>query len=148
MKEKIKGWIFGVIVLIILLIPIITDYYKSKSIEVISYDTYKDTVSNSNFALFYIGNPKSKTYNSIEDNLLALRTDFDIVISALNTEKLTEDEKNELAKNKIDFETGYVFAKDGEVDKEKLSMAVRKIEDNKENRSSEVLTEIPLLWKK
>ena len=37
MKEKIKGWIFGVIVLIILLIPIITDYYKSKSIEVISY---------------------------------------------------------------------------------------------------------------
>ncbi|NLL01997.1 MAG: thioredoxin family protein [Mollicutes bacterium] len=138
MKEKIKGWIFGVIVLIILLIPIITDYYKSKSIEVISYDTYKDTVSNSNFALFYIGNPKSKTYNSIEDNLLALRTDFDIVISALNTEKLTEDEKNELAKNKIDFETGYVFAKDGEVvyyqkgeiDKDRLKVLIDKYYNN------------------
>lgn len=138
MKEKIKGWIFGVIVLIILLIPIITDYYKSKSIEVISYDDYSFTVSKSASALIYLGDPKAKDYDNTEKNLLTYRKDLDIAISALNTKKLTEDQKSKLADSKIDFETGYVFVKDGqvvyyqegEIDKDRLKVLIDKYYNN------------------
>lgn len=115
MKGKLKGWIFGLIVLLILMIPIISDYYKARDIEVISYDEYFTKSSASKLALFYFGNPEAKEYADLKKSLVTMRNDFDIDIKTLNTSKLTDVEKSKLASEAIDFETGYVFIKDYEV---------------------------------
>lgn len=117
MKSKLKGWIFGLIVLLILIIPIVSEYYKSKDVEVISYKEYLDLVADSTFSLVYFGNPSDEGYKDVKQSLITVRNDFDVTVKTLDTSKLKDNEKTDLiaADPAIEFDNGFVFIKDSEV---------------------------------
>ena len=117
MNSKLKGWIFALVIVVILMIPIIVDYYRNKEIDVISYDKYLDVVGSSDFALVYLGNPDDSGYVDTKETLTTMKSDFDIVVNTLNTNDLTDIENIELsnANVSIDFSNGYVFIKDKSV---------------------------------
>ncbi len=117
MNSKLKGWIFGLVLILILMIPIISDYYKNKDIEVISYNDYTDLITQNEFALIYLGNPEDEEYTDIKESLIKMRNDFEITVKTLNTNKITEMEKADLLnlEPKIEFDQGYAFIKESKV---------------------------------
>lgn len=115
--KNLKGWIIGLIVLIILMIPIISDYYKSKDIDIINYNTFTSSIQDTEFSLFYLGDTQSDEYSNIKETLLTLRNDFEIPIKTLDSKKLTKNQKADLKELNpaLEFDNGYVFVKDSKI---------------------------------
>ncbi len=141
MKSKLKNWIFGIVIVLILMIPIISDYYKNKDIKVINYNNYTDLIVNGDFSLVYIGDPSDKGYADVKETLLNLRNKFDVNINTLNVNKLKDSDKIALASSDsmpIEFEKGYIFIKDseivyvqdGEITKDRLEVLINKYYNN------------------
>ena len=55
MKNKSKTWIIVLVIVLIVMLPIMIDYFGSVKIEKITYDKYLDIVKNGENALVYVG---------------------------------------------------------------------------------------------
>ncbi|MDD2505644.1 MAG: thioredoxin family protein, partial [Bacilli bacterium] len=117
MISKLKGWVIGLIVLFILMIPIISNYYKSKDIEIINYNDYLTLLEDFDFTLLYVTDEINESYSDTKETLLNARNNFDIRVKTLSTSKLSQSEKDELLNNHLtkEFNKGYVFMKDSKV---------------------------------
>lgn|SRR5574344_2138027 len=117
MKGNLKSWIIGIVIVLVLLIPIVVDYFNNKTVKVISYDKYSELAKKSDFAVVYFGDLSSKEYTSIKENLVAMHKEFDINVRAVDMTKLTSDEKTKLKEVNATFDNAsvYVFLKDASV---------------------------------
>lgn len=117
MKSKLKSWIFGVLIVAILALPIVVDYFNNKKVAIISYDKYSQLVTNGDFALVYFGDTKDSDYTDVNQTLVETRKEFDVNVNAFDYTKLSDTEKSEFLKaNNLDETTnGWIFIKDGSV---------------------------------
>lgn len=137
MNKKLKGWIFGLIVLLLLMIPIISDYYKSKDVEIISYNEYLEFMSSPDFTIVYFGNPTEESYSNVKESLSTARKDFELNVKTLDSSALSDNEKEELSAA-FEYESGYIFIQDyevvytheGDITDEKLEVIINKYLNN------------------
>ena len=94
--EKVKKLLLPVIIIIILLLPIIVNYVNNKKISVISYDKYTSNMSKEKVTLTYFGDTSSEEYAKIKEGLLNLTSKYSIEVNAVNTSKLSTEEKQKL----------------------------------------------------
>ena len=118
--KKSKTWIIVVIVCLILLIPILIDYFGNAKIKKIDYDKYLDVVENGENALVYVGDLSSESYKDETAKLLkkveksGTKTDYasEYSIYSIDGTDLTEKEVENLG-----TKDGYVFIISGEQQK-------------------------------
>lgn len=116
MMDKIKNWLIGGAVVLILLIPIVVNYIKTRNIENINFSEYKEELQNQNFSLIYVGDLSTEDYDSKEQDLLDLRSKHDTSIKALNKEDISEEAWATISSlNKEISNNAYVFVKEGSV---------------------------------
>lgn len=117
MNGKLKSWLTAIVIVIVLMIPIVVNYIKSKNLEVITYDEFTTNMSTSSFSLTYVGDINSSDYEDIKNNLLELRNKYDTDITAIDKNKLLTSNWNSIQNiNKDNIQNGaYVFVKDGEI---------------------------------
>ena len=101
--EKVKKMLLPVVIIIILLLPIIINYVNNKKISVISYDKYTSNVSKEKVTLTYFGDTSSEEYAKIKEELLNLKSKYSIEVSAVNTPKLSTEEKQKLTSSNEKF---------------------------------------------
>ena len=101
--EKVKKLLLPVIIIIILLLPIIVNYVNNKKISVISYDKYTSNVSKEKVTLTYFGDTSSEEYAKIKEELLNLKSKYSIEVNAVNTSKLSTEEKQKLTSSNEKF---------------------------------------------
>lgn len=107
--EKVKKLLLPVVIIIILLLPIIINYVNNKKISVISYDKYTSNMSKEKVTLTYFGDTSSEEYAKIKEELLNLKSKYSIEVSAVNTPKLSTEEKQKLTSSNEKFNTKSVF---------------------------------------
>ena len=107
--EKVKKLLLPVIIIIILLLPIIVNYVNNKKISVISYDKYTSNVSKEKVTLTYFGDTSSEEYAKIKEELLNLKSKYSIEVNAVNTSKLSTEEKQKLTSSNEKFNSKSVF---------------------------------------
>ncbi len=116
MKGKLKSWIIGILIVIVLLIPIVVNYVKTRNIETIKYDEFTTNLSTTEFSLTYIGDINSDNYDSIEKSLLNLRSKYDATVNSMDKTKLSDDNWKSISSiNEEVTDSAYVFVKDGEI---------------------------------
>lgn len=118
MKEKIKGWIIPVLIVIVLLIPIIVNYVNSHKVESYDYTEFKKAVTNAqNLTLVYFGDTDSDSFDEVKETLVKLKNKTDIDVASVNTKELSKDDKAALVETSKLFAEGetYVFAINNEV---------------------------------
>ena len=140
MKGKLKNSIIMVGIVMILLLPILIDYYSDKSLEVVTYDSYTTEVESGEPSLIYYGDTKSDDYKNISKTLLAINSKSDISIKALNYDDLNENQISELLDqdNLKDSKTGLIFIKhraveyiqDGDIAKKGIEALIDKYFNN------------------
>lgn len=115
--EKLKRFILPVGLIIVLLLPIVIEYVNKHKLEVKSYDSFKEEMNNSEFSLVYFGDTKNEDYGKIKDNLINLKSKYDISAYSVSTEKLSGEEIESLIAENEKFEKGsvYAFVKDGRI---------------------------------
>lgn len=117
---KKKTWIIVVIVCLVLLLPILIDYFGNAKIKEIEYDKYLEIVENGENALLYVGDLKNSSYKNETVKLLkkvdksGTKTDYasDYTIYSIDSSDLTADESRN-----IGTKEGYVFLVSGEQQK-------------------------------
>ena len=107
--EKVKKLLLPVVIIIILLLPIIINYVNNKKISVISYDKYTSNMSKEKVTLTYFGDTSSEDYAKIKEELLNLKSKYSIEVSAVNTPKLSTEEKQKLTNSNEKFNSKSVF---------------------------------------
>ena len=116
MKGKLKSWIIGIVIVIILLIPIVVNYVKTRNIETIKYDDFTSNLSTTDFSLTYIGDLTDDKYDSIEKSLLNLRSKYDATVNSMDKTKLSDENWKSISNiNKDITDSAYVFVKEGEI---------------------------------
>jgi thiol-disulfide isomerase/thioredoxin len=117
MSKKMKGWIFGLLLVAILAIPIIVDYVRKGQIRVIPYSEYLEVLRQPGFSLIYFGDTKSDSFDPTKETLLNLRDEFEFArvnVLAVNFPELDPIYQEEL-RDIFESETAYVFISDGRV---------------------------------
>ncbi|MDD4705983.1 MAG: thioredoxin fold domain-containing protein [Bacilli bacterium] len=140
MKGTLKNSIITLIVVIVLLLPILIDYYGDKRLEVVTYGNYTTEVESGEPSLIYYGDAEKDDFKNISKTLLAINKKFDINVKALNYNDLNEDQIAELL-DQDDLKgskTGLIFVKhraveyihNGDVAKKDLEALVDKFFNN------------------
>lgn len=112
MKNKSKTWIIVLVIVLIVMLPIMIDYFGSVKIEKITYDKYLDIVKNGENALVYVGDLDNDSFKQDVASTLknvekkGTKSDYasDYSIYSIDSTDLTKEELN-----KIGTDTGYVF---------------------------------------
>ena len=140
MKGKLKNLIITLIVVLVLLLPILIDYYGDKSLEMLTYDNYITEVESGVSSIIYYGDTENDDFKNISKTLLSMNKKFDINVKALNYNDLNEDQIVELLDQEElkDLKTGLIFAKhraveyihDGDVDQKNLEALINKYFNN------------------
>ncbi len=117
MNGKLKSWLTTILIVIVLMIPIVVNIIKSKTLEVITYDEFTSNMATSSFSLTYVGDINASSYENIKNNLIELRNKYDADITAIDKNKLLTSNWSAIQNiNKENIQNGaYVFVKDGEI---------------------------------
>ena len=140
MKENLKTWIIGAIIALILIIPIIISGINSKKIETKTYSEFYDSITSTNFALYYFGDTSKSEYKQYKETLINMRKEYSVPVYVVNTKELTSDETQKLIALNEEYknENVYAFIVDNELRKvtsnklseEKLSELINKYYNN------------------
>lgn len=138
MKGKLKSWIIGIVIVIILLIPIVVNYVKTRNIETVKYDDFTSNLAGTDFSLTYVGDLSDNKYDSIEKSLLNLRSKYDATVNSMDKTKLSDENWKSISNiNKDITDSAYVFVKEGEIvyavsdlSEEKLDVLINKYKNN------------------
>ena len=116
MKEKIKSWIIGIVIVIVLIIPIVVNYVKTRNIETISFSEYNQETTSQNFSLIYVGDLSKDKFSSKESDLLELRSKYDTSIKALNKEDISDEAWATIEKLNPEIKNdAYIFIEEGKI---------------------------------
>ncbi len=117
MEGKVKNWLLGIGIAIILIIPMIVNSINSNRVEVKTFSDFEKSVGNLNFALFYVGTTDKDEYGPYKDFLINLRKQNKITVFTVDTSKLTSEERSKLKEYNSEFQMENVFGiiKDGKV---------------------------------
>ncbi len=117
--KKSKTWIIVGVICLIVLLPILIDYFGKAKIKQIDYDKYLEIIENGENALLYVGDTSSDSYDNVVDLLKDVESEgtvsdyaTDYTIYSINGSELTNVEKEKLGTN-----NGYVFLVSGEQQK-------------------------------
>ena len=116
MESKTKTWVIVSVICVVILLPILIDFFSNSKIKEISYTEYLDVVKNKENAVIYAGNTSDETYDLIVDILKDVKnketiTDYssDYKIYTIDSNELTEKEISN-----VGIENGFVFLIEGE----------------------------------
>ncbi len=96
MKGKWKNIAIAIVIVGVLALPIVYDYYAGKEVDVVNYNQYgelAEKVVHGKTLLVYYGDPKSKDFEDAEAQILEIKKDFKIDVAVLDFANLTEEEK-------------------------------------------------------
>ncbi len=140
MKGKIKNLIITLVVIGVLLLPIIIDYYGEKTLDVITFEEYTTEVQSGEPSIIYYGDIENEDYKNISKTLTSMQQEFSINVKALNYKKLSIDEIAQLFDQKQvnDSQTGLLFIKhmaveyihEGDIAKKDLEALINKYFNN------------------
>lgn len=119
MEKNSRTWIIVLVVVLVLMLPILIDYFGSAKIKKTTYDEYLDIVENGENALLFVGDLSNDTHKDVVDLLKsveknATETDYasEYSIYSIDSTELTSDEINN-----IGTDNGYVFMISGDTQK-------------------------------
>ena len=102
MKEKINyGWIIFAVVIIILFIPIISDYIKNQNIEIITTEILQTKIKSKDSFLLYVGELDKSTTKELRKMREKTLNDYSYNYGVYNIESLKGLEKQFNDDNKV-----------------------------------------------
>lgn len=114
MKGKTKKIIGVVIVIAILLLPIIVDYFKESKGSTMNYQNYIKTLESGEFALIYYGDTEEENFSDISKILDAKKAKHKIEVGAINVNELSAENKESIIKKDYP-DRGWLILKNGSV---------------------------------
>lgn len=117
MKDKLKNKVIAVIIVIIVLLPIISNYINGRNVSVKSFDDFYNSISSTDFSLIYFGDTKKGDYEQYKKTLINTRKEFAIETYTVDSTKLSKKELEKLTALDEDFKNKNVYAiiRDGEL---------------------------------
>ena len=115
--KKIVGWLIGIVIVIIMLIPIIAEYTGGGKIRIISYDQFVTLFDHEEgISLVYFGNPNDENFKDVQETLKIIRDEFGgrdgFEIFVVDHATISEEDLEEI-RDYFETEVAYVLIVDG-----------------------------------